>query len=65
MLVAAELTLECAGKLVYATAPEAYRALSHLQRRTRGDRSDVKPYRCRDCDGWHLGREKRLTGRRK
>lgn len=58
-MLAADI-LECEGKLVYVNAAEAHRALGRIQKRTRRGRADVKPYRCSDCGGWHLGREKRM-----
>ena len=59
-MLVADLLLECQGKLVYANAAEAQRALGRIRRRTHGKRSDVHAYRCRDCGAWHLGRQKRL-----
>lgn len=58
-MMAADM-IECAGKLLYANAAEAQRALTRIQGRTRGDRSGLMAYRCADCGAWHLGRSKRF-----
>lgn len=44
------------GKLPYASAGEAVRALQAVQRRRRTSRGDA--YQCRLCHRWHLGNAK-------
>ena len=46
----------CTSKAVFISRREA-RSLANHSRLTVG----LKPYRCRWCDGWHLGHRRRRT----
>jgi hypothetical protein len=50
----------CRGKHSYASAGGARRALKQIQKRWRSDkgRSFMNIYRCSECNGYHLGRNR-------
>ena len=45
----------CTSKALFITRAEA----KSSSRRNRRDDGSVRPYRCRYCDGWHLGHGRR------
>jgi hypothetical protein len=56
-LINRELPLQdrgCGSKAVFASRREA----RHLASHGRHMGSGLRPYRCRFCDGWHLGHRK-------
>lgn len=46
----------CTGKMRFASFNAATRQTKRWRNRQDGDRSGLKPYRCRVCHGYHVGR---------
>jgi len=55
----------CSGKQRYASWNEASDVLGYRKKRKRRSHTgsahgdEMKPYRCRYCQGWHVGRDRR------
>lgn len=47
----------CTSKAVYISRREARSTSRH----GRGQDGSLRPYRCRFCDGWHLGHPRRAA----
>ena len=47
----------CAGQVRYLSWSDTEKAMRHIKRFKPRDnhKGRVKPYRCRHCQGWHLG----------
>ena len=56
MATEAHRQLSCVGKIRYALAADAHKAMRHVVRR-KGTRPNevVEVYACEYCDGWHFG----------
>jgi hypothetical protein len=48
----------CSSKALFVSRREA----QNLARNGRRADGRVHPYRCRTCDGWHLGHRRRMHG---
>jgi hypothetical protein len=57
----------CRGKIRYDTqraASTARQSLIRRKDRNPGSTGKVNIYACHDCDGWHIGHERRYVGDR-
>lgn len=46
----------CTGKVRFASHAAAMRVQHRRSKDREKGRGDQKPYRCRTCHGWHIGR---------
>jgi len=54
MVMSSDIKVECQGKERYDSRTDVMKKIFKLQYDSFGGVSDLRPYKCKHCKGWHL-----------